>query len=222
VGLKLKGTRVMTGKCPLSGLSLAGLVASESDKPTGESGKRPIYIAVAVAAIAVVAVILAILVLRPVVTPVEQIVEEGDYIRYHLTGWYQTAEYQIEGYVKITFTDITNTTLVATVTVTGNAPEAVFAGAGVYEYSTEDGIWTSEALTEDLLDDPSYWIGEGNVTTKYGTIEVDIYAKTEAGIYWDYYVAKGTGIPIKANLVTTGFNLVLLIDDTSIEWIKDL
>ncbi len=205
----------------LLSLSACGLVAAEGSDQGGGGRKRTIHIAAGIISI-VVALVLVVLALLLSIASSEQVVEDGDYIRYDVSGWYGTAENVIEGHARITFTDFTETTLVATATYTGNVPHSIFAAAGEYEYSVEDGIWTTEALTEDILGDPSYKIGEGSVNTTFSTIEVDIYAFTESGVYVELYVAKGTGIPVKMNMVTTSINLVLILDDTSIEWIERL
>lgn len=145
-------------------------------------------------------------------TDIVQYVMPGDYLRYSAA---RGDSAPVEGYVLTTFHSLDATSCQAAVT------SNIFGfedSNGTYEYSMKNGVFTSAALTGEVID-PTNLVGEERISTMFGQRDVVHYRYDLNGLLVDHYVLKGTGIPVKSVTSLGSSSIVLELDGTSLAWI---
>lgn len=143
---------------------------------------------------------------------VVQYVMPGDYIRYSAS---RGDGAPVEGYVLTTFHSLGTSSCQVSVT------SDIFGfeeSNGTYEYSMKGGVFTSAALTGEVID-PANLVGEECISTMYGQRDIVHYRYDLSGLLIDHYVLKGTGIPVKSVTSIGSSSIVLELDGTSLAWI---
>lgn len=173
-----------------------------------------------VAAILVVAAVAAaaILLLSPAPAEAGREYQDGDYLSYRVTGWY--GESDVEGWANMTMNTVTSSLVTVTMHYTNVPTASDYSDSFAYTYV--DGVWKSPALTGTAMDSQSNLIGEEDVATAYGTVSCDWYQLSLTTGVYEYYVAKGTGTPVKLEITSTGLHYEMTLESTNVDWVKDL
>ena len=183
------------------------------------TNRLPLAIAV-VAIVAVLAIAGALVMLNPASQSGQkknQVVHDGDFIVYTLSGTSGGAP--LSGIATMAFTNVAADA--CTMTATSTSP-AYTPFSGTFLCNTSNGIWTSQALTGMVLDNPGLKTGQQSVQSNYGTKTCDVYHLVAMSLTIDYYVAVGSGIPYKLILSGQTGSITMTLTNTNMEWVKSL
>ncbi|MCU0861465.1 MAG: hypothetical protein MUE65_04015 [Methanomassiliicoccales archaeon] len=197
---------------------LAGAAAPGAPASAPKKSNRMLILVVAAILVVAVVAAAAILLLSPSPAEAEREYQDGDYLNYRVTGWY--GESEVDGWANMTMNTVTSSLVTITMHYTGVPTASDYSDSFTYTYV--DGVWKSPALTGEAMDSQSNLLGEEEVVTAYGTVSCDWYQMSLTTGVYEYYVAKGTGTPVKLEVTSTGLHYEMTLESTNVDWVKDL
>jgi hypothetical protein len=144
--------------------------------------------------------------------------QEDDYLSYKVTGWYGGSV--VDGWANMTFNTVTSSLVSMSFQYTGIPTSEDFSDT--FPYTFVDGVWKSPALTGEALESAANKVGDQQVQTAYGTVETDVYQLSLSSGVYHYYVAEGTGTPVKLEVTAAGLHYEMVLRSTNVAWVQDL